>query len=300
MRTYDVLILGIETKIGQKAYSLLEQDYGYLSVAVPLSEYSRKIRYPQNQVKIDYSNEKNINSVVSSFKIIVAFNQKKIYNKIISEAKDKFVDASKFSLQMVIELFKEEVPILSSYTDIQLNIKASFRYIFHFIFYPKNDYMPVCRENGYSITIEKLDIGKLENGKLNESTKIDFNLFFATCFFSLVFFILSILFKPIILLLQFFVIFKLPFNEHSIKEGSCSIRWKDKNANKKNQKDDSIYYIDPNQDENEVICDYIRLKLNYILKLTNQAKKIKFRSINCYTEAQKIKSNEERKKKKSR
>lgn len=274
MRTYDILILGIETELGQKVFSLLEQDYNFLSVAVPLSNYSQSIRYPQNQVRINYSSKKSIETIVSSFRIIVAFNQKKCYRQLIFEAKDSFVDASSFTLQMVIDIFKTKVCISNNAHNLELDINASKSNILNFILYPKKDYLPVNKNDHCHVKI----------GELNLCPEMNFSmkLIFSTKFTSIFFFVLGLIFKPFILLFQLFgCVSTIPFNKDSTPLQSFLIKWQEPIKDKKNQFIDNQYFINPNQNENDVICDYILLKLINILCLQSPYDKIELKSLSC-------------------
>ncbi|KAK8875422.1 hypothetical protein M9Y10_005587 [Tritrichomonas musculus] len=268
MRTYDILILGIETKIGQKIYSLLEQDYSFLSIAVPLSKYSQSIRFPQNQVKINLSSKSSIESIVSSFNLIVAFDKRKQYNELKKEAKESFLDVSTFSLQMIIEIFKQKIPINSIDSKYELNVQASRSNIFKFIFYPKSDFLPVFSDKSYKVKIKEIDPFS------------NFNLVFSTHILALLFVLFGALFKPFIFLLQLLGLApNIPFNEKSTLKHSITIQWKAKKNPNSKQIELIKYFIDPNQDENEVMSDYFRLKLINKLCLNSLSNSYESKSI---------------------
>lgn len=263
MRTYDILILGIKSSIGQQLYSLICKDYQQLSVCVPLSTYSISTKYPPNQININYSNEKNIRSIISSCKLIICCAYQKQYEVLQSLSPQTFIDISNFNLEIIIQIINYMFSNSQySFKYAKFSIKANFTTALSYLFYPKPSFIPYQDNKSYNVTIANI---YPNSHSQKDGIHFKCSLSFSTLFFAYLFVILGMLLQPIIYLKELISPTTFSFNCKSIRKGDCLLQWSDPRQ-KKNSK---VYYVKPKKNENAILLDYVALSVVKILQMEN-------------------------------
>ncbi|OHT16815.1 hypothetical protein TRFO_12892 [Tritrichomonas foetus] len=289
MRNYDILILGIESNIGQRIWTIIKQDFSFLSVAVPMSKYSNSIEIPNNQVRLDFNKDQILKNVISSFKIIIVCKNTN-YNKIENFAKEqnvKFIKAYHFTPQIVIDVVVRKLG-LNDLEIKQLEIPATSKNVFKFLFLDKKDFLPISQNGKKLIRI----------GEIHLSTKnINFYLTFSFGFTAYLFFILGIFLKLFILIKKY--VFRInnyiaiPFNsekdiwelvveENPGNQKENQRKNQTQNQRKNTKKIEKLISLSPSQDETEIILNYLVLCLMNHLQLCNPFDKYNFNSLKIW------------------
>ena len=94
-KSYDLLILGADSDIGQSIIRLINDRFHYIECAVPTKKYRAGAILPSNQIALVFSNHSLLEEDIKQFEVVVSCSPKYSSNTIKSiceKAKTKFID----------------------------------------------------------------------------------------------------------------------------------------------------------------------------------------------------------------
>lgn len=251
MKKFQVLILGIETKIGQEVYYKLKNSLPHVKICVPSIIYSENTDIPSNMIPLSTKNKSQLVSTFSKFvQIIVLCSNKYYTQEIIEAAKETntcFINAIDNYSQTVIESVERKMVFNPS--QMQAYQYANETSILCLL--------RIALQQAYNLPIKTDDhewIFKQDDCYINGKT-INRNLVFKNCIFAYFFYFCSIILRLI-----------FPLNKNILKGNS---KWKFIGETIENKKRYKFVIETGNVNADYLRADLVTVKINEKLDVIN-------------------------------